>query len=606
MNKEKYLNKKKFFIFFIIIIIIIFSIFFLLKNSKAIIANEVRIVTCQPNFTKFNDNIINEISDILSGALNFLVKGCPHEQLKINVKPRHVKILYEDRDRFIKNYILFDPKKVPAIILWKDKKYKARIRLKGDLSNNWNTKKKFSIKVELENPNQINEMQEFSLTKFAERQFPLNLVMSKQLSNMEIITPNFFSYRVKFNNQNWGLMLAEEQFSDIFYEKRKLKKSPIFKFTNEIGMKIRQHLSIKYRNKKPDEILLSNIKNLSRKQGVLEVDLFNSREFINNNKYSDIISIIKTLNQLNSNQNIDKESLNQIYKYINFKKFADYFLTIFIWGEFHSTYYFNMRFYLNPETLKIEPIPTDHTTELININNLKNHINQLQNFYKIIFTSNEFLSEYKKKLDSLDENFLAEIKKETNKLCENFNTFNNINNRCSKLIKIEKLKENLYSIKDYDLKIFENITFNKTKENILKKINKKKLIELKKIFKNIPFLTKNLYARVFSDGEFQLFNVTPFEVKVEKIVLYKNKHKYLKCKKYIEDDNCNMLTKNPKIILESNFGNNFYSYKPDINESLENYSWVKIVSYIDEKEDISFFEIENFKYKKNNLFLIKN
>ena len=27
-----------------------------------------------------------------------------------------------------------------------------------------------------------------------------------------------------------------------------------------------------------------------------------------------------------------------------------------------------MRFYLNPETLKIEPIPTDHTTELINVN----------------------------------------------------------------------------------------------------------------------------------------------------------------------------------------------------------------------------------------------
>ena len=69
MNEEKYLNKKKFFIFFIIIIIIIFSIFFLLKNSKAIIANEIRIVTCQPNLTKVNDNIVNEINDILFGAL---------------------------------------------------------------------------------------------------------------------------------------------------------------------------------------------------------------------------------------------------------------------------------------------------------------------------------------------------------------------------------------------------------------------------------------------------------------------------------------------------------------------------------------------------------
>jgi len=245
-------------------------------------------------------------------------------------------------------------------------------------------------------------------------------------------------------------------------------------------MKIKEHLTAKYTIKKPEEIILSNIQYmlepLTKKQGVLEVDLFNSREFINNNKYSDIISIIKTLNQLNSSQNINKESLNQIYKYINFKKFADYFLTIFIWGEFHSTYYFNMRFYLNPETLKIEPIPTDHTTELINVNDLKKHINQLQNFYKIIFTSNEFLSEYKKRLDSIDEKFLTEIKKETDKHCKNFNTFNNVNNRCSKLIKIEKLKENLYLIKDYNLKIFENIAFNKTKENILKKITKKELI----------------------------------------------------------------------------------------------------------------------------------
>ena len=128
--------------------------------------------------------------------MNFLVKGCPHEQLKINVKPRRVKILYEDRDRFLQSHILFDPKKVPAIILWKDKKYKARIRLKGDLADNWNAKKRFSLKVELENPNGINKMQEFSLTKFAQRQFPINLVMSKQLSNMEIITPNFFSYRI--------------------------------------------------------------------------------------------------------------------------------------------------------------------------------------------------------------------------------------------------------------------------------------------------------------------------------------------------------------------------------------------------------------------------
>ena len=51
----------------------------------------------------------------------------------------------------------------------------------------------------------------------------LNPTPQSKITNGEII----------FNNENWGLMLAEEQFSDTFYEKRKLKKSPIFKFTND-------------------------------------------------------------------------------------------------------------------------------------------------------------------------------------------------------------------------------------------------------------------------------------------------------------------------------------------------------------------------------------
>ena len=68
MSEKKYLNKKKIFIFFIIIIF--FSLLFLSKNSKSIIANEIRIVTCQPNLTKVNDNIVNEINDILDAFLS--------------------------------------------------------------------------------------------------------------------------------------------------------------------------------------------------------------------------------------------------------------------------------------------------------------------------------------------------------------------------------------------------------------------------------------------------------------------------------------------------------------------------------------------------------
>ena len=75
-------------------------------------------------------------------------------------------------------------------------------------------------------------------------------------------------------------MIAEEQFSNVFLENRKLKDGLIFKLTNEGNSKLNKYLG---KNKlKPQNALLS-------KQGKIEVDFYNSKEIFHNylgyNKY---------------------------------------------------------------------------------------------------------------------------------------------------------------------------------------------------------------------------------------------------------------------------------------------------------------------------------
>jgi hypothetical protein len=585
-----YFKKKSLILFSVFLILILIII-----NQRTLIANEIRIITCQPNFTKVDDNLKNEILDIIYGILNFSVNGCPYQKIDINIKNKDLEILYKDREKFLKNKILFLPNEVPAVIISNKKKIKAKIRIKGDLINNWNFKKQFSLKITLNEPYKINGMREFSLTKFSERQFPLNLIVAKQLFNLNIIVPNFYSYKININNENWGLMLAEEQFSDTFYNVRSIDKSPIFKFTNEIGFKLNNYIYAQNKDKK--KINLFN--NLSKKQGVLEVKFYNSKDFINNKKYADFISIAKSINSLNSDPNLSDYEFDKIYQYLDINKFVDYFLTILIWGEFHSHYFTNMRFYFNPQSDMIEPIPTDHTNNLTNFNKFKISLKNLDNFYKMIIKSEQFLSNYKLKLNKIDDNYFKTIENSSKSFCINFKSFKYYYDQCLKQVNIETLKKNYKFLKNSQLNIFSDINLNFKKNNFDKELD---INNLKKLFFDIPFSSQNIYARIFDDGELRLYNLTPFNISIEKIVFFRNSNKYISCKKYKIDKNCEKKNSKLKFNLKPSNKMNYFSYIIKDFEEFKKYSWVEIQSSIDKNKREDFFDIEKQKYKPEIMF----
>ena len=85
-------------------------------------------------------------------------------------------------------------------------------------------------------------MKTFSITKLIERQFPDNLIIANQFERLSLYSPKFKIYKVVVNGKKWGLMIAEEQFSNVFLENRKLKDGLVFKLTNSSDPKINKLL----------------------------------------------------------------------------------------------------------------------------------------------------------------------------------------------------------------------------------------------------------------------------------------------------------------------------------------------------------------------------
>ena len=142
-------------IFLFSLILLLIAVLLPKENFKENLAQNIRIHTCQPNFTNINDTQVFKIKRLLKGAINFVIKGCKHEKIKINISFSNYAKIKKDRLKALKNGTLLNPEKVPATIIYQNEKFKAKIRLKGDLLNHWALNKQWSLKIELRNGKSI-------------------------------------------------------------------------------------------------------------------------------------------------------------------------------------------------------------------------------------------------------------------------------------------------------------------------------------------------------------------------------------------------------------------------------------------------------------------
>ena len=512
------INKKlkNLLLIFFLIFLIISSLFIIIKKtgSLRLVAQELKIMSCQPYLGK--KTYKEQIKNISLGFLNYFKKGCSYNILKIKIKPEDFKTIKKIRKKAISENVLINSKYVPAKVIWDNKTYSAKLKLKGDLKEHWSDPKQWSFKITLKSGSSIMGLKEFSITKFEERQFPGNQIIAKNLGNNGILTPNFFSVRVNVNNINWGPMLIEEQFSNAFVELKGFKDSPIARFSDSSKNSIERYLS-GYLKKNNLDIKSSSYLSNSRK---FKTNIYNEENYKKESSTIDLISILKSLDEITKSQNY---SIKDIEKYLNIEKFAKVLAVNLIYGDFHSIKQENMKFYINPYNLKVEPIPTDH---ILNHQLFKNQI-ELNN--KITAHSSSFyLSLFK--LKSFEEIFFIELEN----VAQNIEKNKDLEKICEEYIKA-CLENTETSIAYNNFNLLKSINFSVLQnKNITLIKNDDEIESLKKIYKDLYFIKNDLYARFYSDGDLHIYNLSPFKIEIKDIKLKKSLYldsDIQKCKK---------------------------------------------------------------------------
>ncbi len=586
--KKNYFNK--FFIF--ISLIFLFCSIFLLANItpglKGSIDQELRIFLKQTDRI-FSNNIQKTLINIYSSIKYMNKNNNKYEKLNIDISFKNLGVLKKERKEALLLGKNLSRKKVPIEISINGNKYKASARLKGGLSDHYGNNKQFSLMIKIKKGQSIDGMREFSLTQHFSRQFPQNIMYSDMLSSLGLATPKFTTYKINLNGDDWGLMLAEEQYSDAYFELREKKYSPTVKFTNEDNSDIFRTLF------NTSNILEDNqsINFINHKHGKIENKIYNRNDF-KKSYYSNILSYSKDVKFNLVKNYLDTKKLHTIF---DMDKFSKIFILAIATGDYHALGFRNMRYYINPFTRIFEPIPTDWGNEkirkilshqqiekeLFSLVNCSAKVCNRQDYilYDNIFKNKIFQYHFQKNLGNFI-NVMDKADTQINLLCE-------FQNNCKNKFETKLIKENLINL----TKIInhENL-FNKkyTTEYKTEKFYKTQIsVDFQNKYLNA--LNNAIYARAFSNGKLKIMNLTPYTIEIENLKLIKKDCLKKRKKINICSENFNF-----KASLASS---EFEFFEFDLNQSLELYESLMInVKYQNQKLKSSKFDIESQNYLK--------
>ena len=519
--------------------------------------------------------------------------------MKIDIRFKNLIELRKIRNEALAiNVILSEKKKYfPAKIYFNNKEYRADIKLKGARIDHIYQDKQWSFKVKLKDNKFINGMKEFSITKFSSRQFPDSVFFSSYLKRYNFKTPNFFTFKIKFNGDNWGPMLIEEHYSKSYKETKSLRDIPIMTYSDGSSLEIISAYESIFNKDFPDHV--EEFLGLINHKRKILTQAFNLKRYIKKNDINsfNLISFAKTIHEVSLT---DKNKFeNDFEKFLDVDQMALLIAHNLIWGEAHSLGDDNFRIYVDPFSEKIKYIPTDHMADMVEIGDLNSVIQLLNSFhhFSLLLNNLELRKKYLNYLNLLEQDLTYQ-----NQLINNI-CFKYIN-YCKNRVKIENAKKNINFLKEYEFKIFQ-----KSKKRIfdLSKFSPSEISSLKKTYNQFDY--QDLSVRVFEDGTLEIYNLTPFNIIIEEINIvddYKtlgkkcNNHNFKIKKKIVKslDEKFNKISINlnnkfcimQKVTIQTNSNNvrkNISTYVESSNYKSEKYNTN------DPEKILPLFEIKN-------------
>ncbi|MDO8509344.1 MAG: hypothetical protein Q7S27_06715 [Nanoarchaeota archaeon] len=352
------------------------------------------------------------------------------EKIYIDIKFKDYQQLLYKRDQVINNEVIFYSEEdyVPAVIKYKEKEYKTKLRLKGDTPQNLEGDK-WSMRINIKNGESLFGMHSFSIQHPKIRLFLNELIFHQALKREDVIGLRYDFIEVIINGKNKGIFSIEEHFDTELIESNNKRDGVILKFSEENWYRDLlqyEEKNLQGRQSSPEE--LNNIFNIGNEKITLDpdylisylygadlgffesnIEVFNSEDVFSDPAKTDQFKIARNLlesfrnGELKTHEVFDMESL------------AKYFALTSLIGAEHGADWTNIRFYYNPVTSKIEPIGFNGYAGTDNYKIIHKYFPRCislenydcksfnNNYYNLLFSDPIFLERYLKELERVSD-----------------------------------------------------------------------------------------------------------------------------------------------------------------------------------------------------------
>lgn len=259
----------------------------------------------------------------------------------IDVKFKNMGKLRQQRSRAMKKGVLLqgDSDFVPASIRYGDENIKVKLRLKGDWTDHLKGNK-WSFRIHVKGKKQLFGMRRFSIQHPMTRGYQGEALINETLRHMGVIAPRYFFVDVVLNGDDIGIMAVEEHFSKELLEANSRRESVIIRFDES------QYWEATAGPNKNVNSAFSSFRNA-------EIDAFGSSRI---KKSATLSSLNATATGLLRSFVEGKLPASEVF---DVELMGRFLAVEELWGTHHALIWHNQRYYLNPVTLKLEPIGFD-------------------------------------------------------------------------------------------------------------------------------------------------------------------------------------------------------------------------------------------------------
>ncbi len=290
---------------------------------------------------KLSDRYTIETGELLRNSLQDLYDV---PELYIDVSFKNIRKIYKKREEALERGILVqgDDDFVKGTIRYDGRSMPVKLRLKGD----WNDHlmgRKWSFRIHVRDGGQLFGMRRFSIQNPGTRGFQSELLYFDTLRRFGVMVPRYMFVDVTLNGDSMGLMALEEFFAKELLEYNQRREGVIIRYDESLVWDARDAVSGEENGWGGAFDHFTNA----------PLDAIGSSRIAESSVLSEQLAVASGLLRGFTEQKLAASDVFDVRQLGAFIAVADLF------GSWHSVRWHNLRFYLNPITMKLEPIPFD-------------------------------------------------------------------------------------------------------------------------------------------------------------------------------------------------------------------------------------------------------